>query len=135
MSTAWLQLLSCGSDDDFLISLNVTRSLFLNILLPLFATEKATVNYGSPFRKGPKIFGRRSLFPTVDLLGMALWFMKTKSAMYQLCPVFGMTPTNLSVWLEFSLEVLIKVVTGNGHPAFRMKWPTPPEMRQSAALL
>ena len=102
-TTAWAQLLACGTDDDFLISLNLTRSLFLYTLLPLFELERAQCNFGSPFRTKPKSSGRNAHLKSADLLGLSLWFLKSKSAMYRLCPLFGIVPSTVSVWFDFSM--------------------------------
>lgn len=117
------------------MSVNLTRDLFLYSLLPLFESKRALTNYGSPFGKGPKTTGRCPLVKTADLLGLSLWYLKTKSAIYQLCPIFGITPTGISVWLNYILEVLYQVVTDSNCEDFDIRWPTDEEQLESASLL
>lgn len=40
MQTPWDMILSCGKENDFLLSLSVTRLLFLDKLLPVFFTSE-----------------------------------------------------------------------------------------------
>jgi len=100
LTTRWKMILSCGTDDDFLTSVNDTKDLFLLILLPQFQHERLRCNYGSPYRTGPKTRGRSPQPGSVDLLGLSLWYLKAKGTLKTLCPIFGVTPTSLSVGLE-----------------------------------
>ena len=134
-STPWNQILSCGVDDDFLISTNFTKQLVLQELLPYFEKERIAYNFGSPFRKGPKTRGRNPLLCSVDLLGMALWYLKTKGTLYSLCPIFGVTDSTIGVWMDYALEVLKRVVCNRSRTEFEIRWPTHDEMKLSAALL
>ena len=102
----WDQLLTCRTDEDFLISVNLTRSLFLYTLLLPFELERAHCNFHSPFRKKPKSSGHNAHLQSSVLLGLSLWFLETKSAMYELCPLFGIVLSIVSVWFDFSMEVL-----------------------------
>ena len=135
MTTPWNQILSCGKDDDFLVSLNVTHSLFTNKLMPLFEYERERCNYGSPYRIGPKVRGRKPFLRSCDLLGMALWYLKTKASMYSLCPIFGVVPSSIGVWMDFSLQVLLHVVKRKSRREFEIRWPSVEEMEASSSLL
>ncbi len=55
--------------------------------------------------------------------------------MYQLCPVFGVVQTTLSVWLDYALEVLLRVVSSKHNTPVEIRWPTCTEMQASASLL
>lgn len=70
---------------------------------------------------------------TVDLLGLVLWYLKTKGTMFSLCPIFGVVGSSVGVWLDFSLEVLVRVV--KREKDFEIKWPSYDEMKASASLL
>lgn len=39
---------------------------------------------------------------SMDILGMALWYLKGESSAYKLCTVY--------VWLDFALNVLVRTV-------------------------
>ena len=132
--TPWNAILSCGSDDDFLVSLNFIKELFLHKLLPLFNIERLGCNFGSPYRHAPKQRGRNPQLQSVDMLAMALWYIKTKGTMFSLCPVFGIVPSSIGVWMDYSLEVLLRVVKRKHRKEFEVK-PTVPEMHASASLL
>ena len=135
LDTPWARILSCGNDDDFLTSIEFTRSLLLQRLLPHFENERSRVNYGSPYRTGPKIRGRHPQHRSVDLLAMSLWYLKTKGSTYMLCPIFGIVPASLSVWLDYSPEVLLRVVKKPSRADFEIRWPNEGEMRASSMLL
>ena len=67
---------------------------------------------------------------SADILGMALWFLKTTEGQYALCPLFGQVPSTICDWTDFGLEVLQKVVIEdhkNGGP-LRITWPTLEEL-------
>ena len=55
--------------------------------------------------------------------------------MLSLCPVFGLAPSSLGVWLDYSLEVLLRVVKRKSRKEFEIRWPNVEEMRASASLL
>ena len=135
LSTPWKQVLSAGSDDDFLVSLNFTKSLFLERLLLYFELERRKRNFGSPYRCKPKTRGRHPQLESVYLLGLALWYVKTKHSLFHLCPIFGIVPSSVGVWLDYALEVLLHVVKKKRLPAFEIRWPTMDEMKASALLL
>ena len=93
-TTAWAQILACGTDGEFLIFANLSRSLFLCTLLPLFELERVQCNFGRSFRTKPKSSERNARLKSADLHGLSLSFLKSKTAMYQLCPLFG----SILVW-------------------------------------
>ena len=78
MYTPWVRLLSCGIYDDFLISLNFTRSTVLQRFLRYFEYERERLNFGSSYRTGLKTRGRNTQLRSVELLGLSLWYLKKK---------------------------------------------------------
>lgn len=134
-ATPWNVILSCGVDYYFLVSTNFTKTLIIDVMLPLFVHERKSYNFGSPVRKEPKTRGRNPLLTSVDLLGMALWYLKTKGSLYSLCPNFGVTDSTIGVWIDYSLGVLERAVSDKGRTDFEIRWPTVVEMKQLASLL
>lgn len=108
-TTPWKQLISCGSSTDFLISMNVDRHTFFNLLLPFVINELPKLNFGSPYRRQLKTKGRRCTFLALDILGMVLWLLKFSGRQYTLCPIFGIKPTSLAVWLDYGLELMLQI--------------------------
>eukprot|EP00171_Calliarthron_tuberculosum_P001335 IDg1335t1 len=98
-STPWLRILTYGTAADFIVSINVTKSLLVDKLLPLFEAERSSVNFGGPYRHGRSTRGRSAQLASIDLLGLALWFLKSRCTTYKLCPIFGVVPATLAVWL------------------------------------
>ena len=135
MDTPWVRLLSRGIDDDCLISLNFTRCIVLQRLQPYLDYERERLNFGSPYRTGPKTRRRNPQLQSVDLLGLSLWYLKTKGSVYTLCPIFSIVPASLSVWLDYSLEVLLRVVKKTSRTEFEIRWPDEGEMLASSLLL
>ena len=134
-STAWRILLTFGTPRDFIKSTNFPKQVIVERILPKFERARARFNYGSPYRKGPKERGREPQVDSMDLVGLALWYLKTRGTMYSLCPVFGLVPTTISVWLDYALEVLLRVVNKKRHKDFGIRWPNVDEMKLSAELL
>ena len=66
---------------------------------------------------------------------MALNYLKSRDPLYKLCPIFGVVHTTAALWLDYALEVLKVVVNKRSQPDFEVRWPTPIEMEESAALL
>jgi len=66
---------------------------------------------------------------------MALFFLKSRDPLYKMCPIFGVVPTTTAVWLDYSLDVLKRVVMKPGSSDFEVRWPTLEEIRRSSALL
>lgn len=56
-TTEWKQVLSCENSSDVLISINVDRHVFFDILLPMYQDKRRKHNYGSPYRLGLKHTG------------------------------------------------------------------------------
>lgn len=104
-------------------------------MLPLFEYESSVMNYGSPFRRLPKRMGRAPQLHSVDLIGLALWYLKGKEFMYRLCPIFGVVPSTISSWLSYSLDVLLDVVRDKTNREFCIEWPSINCIRSSAELL
>lgn len=65
---------------------------------------------------------------TVDVLGLSLWYLKSRDPMYKMCTVFGLVPSSVQVWLDFSLEVSLRMVQNTEFPEFQIRWPTVDEM-------
>lgn len=75
------------------------------------------------------------MMDSLDVLGLTLWYLKSSGRQYQLAPIFGIVQTSLSVWIDFGLEVLLRMIIQKAHPDMRLEWPTEIEMKASAALL
>lgn len=134
-TTQWKELVSCGSSSDFVKLLNFDRHCFFDILLPRFESVRSTVNFGSPFRKGPKKRGRNPHVTSLDILGLVLKYVKSTGRQYEMCGMFGFVPSTVSVWIDYGLTVLLKVLRDKSVPEFRVKWPKIEEMDESHRLL
>jgi len=134
-TTPWRRILTFGTPGDFIVTINVTKRLLVEKILPPFEIERMKLNFGSPYRRSRSPRGRKAQLGSIDLIGMALFFLKSRDPLYKLCPMFGVVPTTAAVWLDYSLEVLKRVVTKRGASDFEVRWPTPDEMWSSSALL
>ena len=132
-ATPWNQVHSCRLDVDFLVSKNFTKALVLGTILLYFATERSRFSFGSRYRQGRKTTGQKPLLDTIYLLGMALWYLKTRGTMYSLCPIFRIVGSSICVWMDYSLEVPLCVMKRKKE--FEIRWPTHDEQKASAALL
>lgn len=75
------QILSCGVDDDFLVSANFTKVVIIEKLQPYFEVERAACNFGSPYRHAFKTRGRKPFIESIGLLALALWLIKTNNSL------------------------------------------------------
>ena len=91
------KILKEGVDGDFLLTTTLTKSAVMNEVLPVFEKYRVEVNFGGPFRKGPKNRGRNAILNSVDILGLALHYLKSTGFMYDCCPIFGMCQKSVSV--------------------------------------
>lgn len=89
--------MSCGRAGDFFVSINFDGSTLFDFLLPLFEMERPLVNYGSPFRKVPKCSGMNAFVESVDIICMALWYLKSSYRQHKLGSIFGIVPSCISV--------------------------------------
>lgn len=79
--------------------------------------------------------GVRPQLYSIDLLGLALWFLKSRCTIDKLSLIFGVVPATCNVWLNYALEVLSRVVNRRAKPDFEIRWPTESEMMAFAGLL
>lgn len=135
LSTHWKQLFSCGSSSDWIKLLNFDRFTVLKIFLPRFNEVRKTVNFYSPYRRGPKVRGRRPMLDTTDILGLKLRYLKSCGKQYYLCGMFGLVETIVSVWKDYGFNLLLNTLRNKGVPQFCVSWPSVAEMDDSYQLL
>lgn len=131
----WKHLFSCGTSSDLILSVNFPRHVILDHLLPLFDEQRQRVNYGSPYRKGPKMRGRPPALESIDILGLVLCYLKSSCNQNQLCRPFGIAQTSVGVWIEYGMQVLHRIVSHTANTQFRVEWPTPQQITESNAVL
>eukprot|EP00171_Calliarthron_tuberculosum_P001424 IDg1424t1 len=134
-STPWKRILTYGTAADFIVTINITKSVLVEHLLPLFDIERPRVNKGGPYRRTESPRGRRPQLESIDLLGLALFYLKSCDSVYRACPIFGIVPSSVYVWLDYSLQVLERVVKRSDEVDFAIVWPDKEAKRKSAALL
>ena len=54
---------------------------------------------------------------------------------YKLCPISGLIPTPLQAWLDYGIQVLLRIVQKRDKTDFDARWPSVDEMKMSVALL
>ena len=123
-NTPWQRIMTFGTGSDFLVSINITKQLLVEKLRHQFGLHRKYVNYGGPYRKTNSKRGQVSTLQSIDLVGRALWYLKSRDPIHKLCPIFGIIPSSIYVWLEYALEVLLKVVTNSSLPEYEIRWPT-----------
>lgn len=111
-ATPWEWILTYGGDSDFPVSINIKKSVLLDVILPKFLEKRKLVNEGSPFLDVPKNrkTGKKLQSSFVDILGLSLWFLKGKNPAHRLFTVFGLVHSSIYIWLDFGLDVLYKTV-------------------------
>ena len=78
LSTAWRQLLTFGTAGDFIVSLNFTKSVIMQTLLPVFDIERSNVNCWSPYGKCKYSTRLRSDIESFDIIGLTLCYLKSR---------------------------------------------------------
>lgn len=109
-NTAWRRLLTFGRALVFIVSVNITKCCLITWLLPPIEFDRSSLNYGSPYWKVPKSGGRRPQLDIIGTLNSALWHIKGCDCLYRIFPVFGIVPSSSNIWLDYSLELLLRVV-------------------------
>lgn len=94
----------------FRIFMNFTKSTILTILLPLFIENRTAVYYGSHFCRAVKTRGWRTQLESIVVIGLVIVFLKTKDPSHRLRPIFGVVPRALQTWLDFGMEVALRIV-------------------------
>lgn len=117
------------------MSINFDRVSLLDTLLPLFTQVRPTVNYGSPYRTSESPREGKPIIETIDLLGLLLLYLKSSDRQYKLAHIFGLVPSSLSVWIDYALEIMVKIIELNWNSDLRVEWPIATEMTESARLL
>ena len=51
LSTPWSQILTFGATADFIVSINITKNLLVNQILPRVEAKRSAVKFGRPYRK------------------------------------------------------------------------------------
>lgn len=85
---------------------------------------RATVNFGSPYKRGVKKLGRSISLDSIDIPGLTLRYIKSSWRQYELCGMFGPVPSSVSVSVHYSFSVLLKTLRDRFLPQFRVEWPT-----------
>lgn len=62
-------------------------------------------------------------------------YLKSEHPMYWFCSLFSVVPSTVQVWLEFSLEIPLRIVRQRYTTSFEIRWPNHSEMEMSAKLL
>lgn len=89
----------------------------------------------SHYREGPNTRSCASRLKSVDLLGIGLWYLKIKSTAYSLCPIFGVVQASMAVWLDCSLEVILRMVKKKERVELEIRRPKPRGIQISISLL
>ena len=133
-ATPWKRLLVYGSDADFIISIIVTRPLLFDCLLPILIQCDKMLTLADHIEKHgsarPQSSVKLSRYTRSSIV-----VLKSRCPLYKLCTVFGVVPSSMYVWLDFGLEVLLRVVQNPAYVEYEIRWPIETEMRASAALL
>lgn len=75
---------------------NITKRLLTDTILLIFDAFRANVHNGSPHRTGPSLRGQSTLFQSIDLLDLALYYLNSRDRMYKMCPIFEIVPSSES---------------------------------------
>ena len=113
----------------------MTKVLLTKKILPRFERGRLNVNNGLPYRQNSTHRGQLIQLRTIDLLGMALWFLKCKNPAYRICTVFGVVLISMHVGIDYAMEVLVRTVRRPNLTDFEINWPSEKQMQQSALLI
>lgn len=134
-STQLRQIFTHGRARDFLVRTNITKDLLERIVVPAFEHERKKDNFGSPYGTSRLTRGGRALLESFDLDILSVYYMYSRDAVYKMCPIFGIVPSSAHAWLDFSMEVLLRVVKHPKNPWFEIRLPNEEQIQGSAALL
>ena len=107
----------------------------MNRILLLFESKRANVNKGGAYKRWTSTRGRKPQLRSIDILRLCLRYLKSRWVTYKLCPICGLIPTSFYVWLDYGMQVLLRVVQKSNKKIFEVRWPSVDEMKMLAALL
>lgn len=84
---------------------------FCEVIIPPFEAMRETVNFESPYCRGPKKSGRKSYVNTLNILSLVFRYIKPTGRQQELWGMFGMEPRTLPFWIEYEHKVLLKRLT------------------------
>lgn len=125
--SAWQRVWEMGTDRDMLQTVGFTREVF-NILLERFAPL-----YDPNLPRTEHTRGRPKALLPHAALGLALQYMSSMMRQYELCQLYGVSPSTLSRTLDHSLNCLLAVL-GNLHAA-RVRWPNSADRLRYARMI
>ena len=120
--SAWQRMWEQGTDRDLLMTVGFTRDVF-NVLLERFS-PLYDPNYARTARGRPRLLAPHAA------LALSLQYMSSMMRQYELCQLYGVSPSTLSRTLTRSLECLLAVL--RSLHAARVRWPKASTRRRYA---
>lgn len=115
--------------------MNVDRETFIEVLQPLFASERSDYKHGSPFRSQPEMIGGLPRLNSTDQLSLVPWFLKSSGRQYSLCSLFEIKQSTVVAWPDYALKVHVSLCRKRHHPDLRISWQDQQGLEASASLL
>lgn len=81
----------------------------------------AKVTVRSLYRKALKASISPPFLQSSDILALMLRFRKSLRRQYDFCSMFGLVPTSLSVWVDYSGKLVSKTLREKSVPQFRVE--------------
>lgn len=57
------------------------------------------------------------------MLGLVLCYVKSSALQLTLCPMFGLVPSSVQLFVDYGMEILFKVIKNKKDDKFNVKWP------------
>jgi hypothetical protein len=132
--TPWQQVLHAANDRAFITLMGFDVKTFYSILDSGFRTcwDNFTIPRSDVSHHGLPRLGRRSL-DAEGALGLALHYLSSTMRETTLAQVFALTPSTVTRYIQFSLQVLLRVL--RKMPAARIRWPQGDEFHELSDLI
>ena len=122
--SSWSQLLYSADDGTFLCLTGFTREVFFELVHICF--EEHEIN--PPPRKG-----RKNTLDCFARVGLLLLYLGSRIQVKFLCMIFGAVPSVIDRDIKFMVRLVIQKLIN--HPVSRIRFPTPDQMAEFAALV
>lgn len=80
-----------------------------------------TVNFEFTYRKKGKKGRYLNLLKSINVSGVTLLFIKSSGIHHELYAIFGIVPASLSVWVDYSLFVLLNKMKKKSIPQLKVE--------------
>lgn len=133
--TAWNYLLQHEKEFDFFVTTCITNMMFTTKQWPWFEQTQSQYGFFLAYQTDNTNGGRKLLFTPAGMLGLRFFYLQTGSTLQNMCLIFTLALSSLSVWLNYLLDVLLQTVINRNRLPFTVFCLSEKQMKHTLLLL